>query len=60
LKYYEKERELHVILNNFSRLIFSLDDDISIDEQIKSLAVLDREKSQVAKNDKLYIDLRIK
>lgn len=60
LKYYEKEKELHIMLNNFTRLIFSLDDSISIEEQIKNLAVLDREKSQISNNDKVYIDLRIK
>lgn len=60
LKYYEKERELHIILNNYTRLLFSLDKNINIEEQIKSLAVLDREKSQVSKNDKFYIDLRVK
>lgn len=60
LKYYERQRELHIVLNNFTRLIFSLDDNISVDEQIQSLAVLDRENSQIANNDKIYIDLRIK
>lgn len=60
LKYYEKEREFHLITNNFTRLIFSLDDDISIDEQIKNLAVFDRDNSKISANDKVYIDLRIK
>ena len=60
LKYYEKERELHIIVNDFSRLIFSLDNSITSEEQIKSLAVLDRENSQISNNDKIYIDLRIK
>lgn len=60
LKYYERQRELHIIVNNFTRLIFSLDNSISVDEQIKSLAVLDREKSKISNNDKVYIDLRIK
>lgn len=60
LKYYEKERELHLIVNNITRLIFSLDNNISIDEQIKNLAVLDRENSKISNNDKIYVDLRIK
>lgn len=60
LKYYEKEREVHIILNNFTRLIFSLDDNISVEEQIKSLAIIDRENSQISNNDKVYIDLRVK
>gem|GEM_PF-3296996 len=60
MKYYEKERELHIIVNDFSRLIFSLDNSITSEEQIKSLAVLDRENSQISNNDKIYIDLRIK
>lgn len=59
MKYYENQREFHIILNDFTRLIFSLDDSISIDEQIKNLAILDREKSQISNNDKVYIDLRI-
>ena len=59
IKYYEKEREFHIIVNNFTRLIFSLDNNISVDEQIKSLAVMDREKSQISNNDKVYVDLRI-
>jgi hypothetical protein len=41
-------------------LIFSLDNSITSEEQIKSLAVLDRENSQISNNDKIYIDLRIK
>lgn len=60
LKYFEKERELHVILNDFTRLIFSLDNSISIEEQIRNLAVFDRENSKISDNDKVYIDLRIK
>ena len=60
MKYYEKERELHIIVNDFSRLIFSLDNSITSEEQIKSLAVLDRENSQISNNDKIYIDLRVK
>lgn len=60
LKYYEKERELHIILNNITRLIFSLDESIDIDEQIKNLAVFNKDNSPIANNDKIYIDLRVK
>lgn len=59
LKYYEEEREAHFILNKTTRLIFSLDDSISIEEQIKNISIIDKEKSAIAKNDKVYIDLRI-
>lgn len=60
LKYYEKEKELHIILNKFTRLIFSLTANPTIEEQIKNLAILDREKSPISWNDKVYIDLRIR
>lgn len=59
IKYYEEEKEVHFTVNNVTRLIFSLDDSISVEEQIKNLSIINKDKSEIAKNDKVYIDLRI-
>ncbi len=60
LIFYNTERELHIEINNLTRIILSLDNDISIDEQIKKLAIFNKDYKNINKKDLIYIDLRIK
>ncbi len=60
LNFYSVEREFHVEINNFTTIIFSIDDDISVDEQIKNLAIFNKDYKKINKKDIIYIDLRIK
>ncbi len=60
LNFYNIEREFHIKINNSTTLIFSLDDDISVDEQIKKIAIFNKDHKKVNNKDLVYIDLRIK
>lgn len=60
LKYYENERELHIITKNDVILIFSLNSADSIENQIRNLIIFNNESEQISKSDIYYIDLRIK
>lgn len=58
--YYENERELHLLLESGTRLIFSLDSDIDINEQVEKLAIFNDEQISIVESWIIYIDLRIK
>lgn len=60
LYYYENERELHIEIENWNRLIFSIDDDIDPMEQIEKLVIFNKDYSSIIDNKIVYIDLRIK
>ena len=60
LTYYEVERELHIETENNIILIFSLDSNIEINEQIEKLVIFNKEDIWLNKNLIVYIDLRIK
>lgn len=60
LNYYEVERELHIGLENGKLIIFSLDDDISINDQIEKLAIFNKDYFWIENNIYVYIDLRIR
>lgn len=60
LYYYEVERELHIEIENWNILIFSLDDDIEILEQIEKLVIFNKDYSSIIDNKIIYIDLRVK
>lgn len=57
LIYYEIEREIHIITDNNTIIIFDLDWDIK--NQIKKLAIFSKEQLDIIKNPIIYIDLRI-
>ncbi len=59
LKYYENERELHIITKNDVILIFSLDWSDNIENQIRNLIIFNNESEQISKSDIYYIDLRV-
>ncbi len=58
--YYQNERELHIVINNTSIIIFSLDDDMTVEQQIKNMAILHKESNAILNGKNAYIDLRIK
>ena len=58
--YYETQRELHITTENDVIIIFTLDWNINIEEQIKSLVIFNQEREQISKSSIVYIDLRIK
>ncbi len=58
LKYYMTERELHIITDKNTTLIFNLNS--LINEQIEKLSILNKEKFNINKSTIVYIDLRIK
>lgn len=60
LYYYDVERELHIEIENGNILIFSIDDDIEILEQIEKLVIFNKDYSSITDNKIIYIDLRIK
>lgn len=60
LYYYENERELHIEIENWNKLIFSIDDDIDPMEQIEKLVIFNKDYSSIIDNKIVYIDLRIK
>jgi len=60
LYYYENERELHIEIENWNNLIFSIDDDIDTMEQIEKLVIFNKDYSSIIDNKIIYIDLRIK
>lgn len=59
LKYYENERELHILTENDVIFIFSLDSSDNIENQIRNLIIFNNESQQISKSDIYYIDLRI-
>jgi hypothetical protein len=59
LYYYEIERELHLELDNWALIIFSVDDDISTDLQIEKLAIFNKDYFKINNWTFVYIDLRI-
>ena len=58
--YYEVERELHIEIENWNILIFSIDDDIEAIEQIEKLVIFNKDYSSIIDKKIIYIDLRIK
>lgn len=60
LYYYENERELHIEIENWNKIIFSIDDDIEPMEQIEKLVIFNKDYSSIINNKIIYIDLRIK
>lgn len=60
LYYYDVERELHIEIENGNILIFSIDDDIDVLEQIEKLVIFNKDYSSITDNKIIYIDLRIK
>ena len=58
--YYETQRELHITTENDVIIIFTLDWNINIEEQIKSLVIFNQEREQISKSSIVYIDLRVK
>ncbi len=60
LNYYEKEREVHIKIENDNILIFSIDDDIEYMSQIEKLVIFNKENLSIIENKFVYIDLRIK
>jgi hypothetical protein len=59
LYYYEIERELHIELDDWALIIFSIDDDISTDLQIEKLAIFNKDYFEINNWTFVYIDLRI-
>lgn len=57
LIYYEIEREIHVVTDKNTTIIFDLDSDIK--KQIEKLAIFHKEQMDITKNPIIYIDLRI-
>lgn len=57
LMYFEQERELHIKLDNYTILIFSLED--NVEKQVKNLLIFNKEHKKINKKDIVYIDLRI-
>lgn len=60
LNYYEKEREIHIKIENDNILIFSIDDDIEYMSQIEKLVIFNKENLSIIENKFIYIDLRVK
>lgn len=58
--YYEIEREIHIKLENNTILIFSIDNSIEVNEQIKKLVIFNQDHISIEKNNFVYLDLRIK
>lgn len=58
LDYYVVERELHIISENGTRVIFDLQWDVTL--QIRKLAIFHKEHINFEKSPLIYIDLRIK
>ncbi len=56
--YYPEIREVHLAMEDDALLIFSLTD--QIDEQIKKLAIFNKEHAKITTADLIYMDLRIK
>jgi len=58
ITYFEKERELHIDLENNLKLIFDIDSDT--EEQIEKIAIYNKEQKNISKPiDLYYIDLRV-
>ena len=55
--FYQKEMEVHYIINNDSRIIFDLSKDI--DFKLKQLFVFNKEKINIIKQPFIYLDNRI-
>lgn len=60
LRYFNFEKEVHIQLNGFTLLMFSLDDDISVEEQIRNLSIFDKEHISLSQKTLIYLDLRVK
>ncbi len=57
LIYYVFERELHIVTKKNTTIIFDLEKDTKL--QIEKLAIFNKEKLDIDKNEIIYIDLRI-
>lgn len=58
LNYYEKEREVHIEIDNDTKLIFDINTEL--DEQIKKISIFFKEHINFLKSSNInYIDLRI-
>jgi hypothetical protein len=56
--YFPKEREVHVDLENGTKLLFDLEGDIQ--DEIKKLLIFHKEQSDLKNVAFVYIDLRVK
>jgi Fe-S cluster assembly scaffold protein SufB len=58
IKYYVRERELHIKTKSNTILIFNINSNIK--EQIEKATIFNKEKQNINKSNIIYIDLRIK
>lgn len=58
--YHEKEREIHIGIESSGLLIFSIEQDYEVEEQVEKLAILNKDYFGIGQNIYNYIDLRAK